>query len=82
MISSVSRRALLAACLLSFYGIGRASSFTDRLVAAAIDRTHHNVRYDGSYFAIPYPGGDVPSGLLSFTISGRARNSKMCSLIL
>lgn len=33
------------------------------LVSAAIDRTKERVIYDGSYFAIPYPGGDVPSHL-------------------
>ena len=36
--------------------------FTSRLVAAAIERTHHTVRYDGAYVKIPYPGGDVPAG--------------------
>ena len=35
--------------------------FLQRLVDAAIERTHHNVRYDPSYVRIPYPGGDVPS---------------------
>jgi len=35
--------------------------FTKRLVAAAIERTHHTVRYDPAYVRIPYPGGDVPS---------------------
>jgi uncharacterized protein YijF (DUF1287 family) len=34
--------------------------FTRRLVAAAIERTHHSVRYVSDYAAIPYPGGDVP----------------------
>jgi len=34
--------------------------FLKRLVAAAIERTHHAVRYDGAYVRIPYPGGDVP----------------------
>jgi hypothetical protein len=33
--------------------------FTRRLVAAAIGRTHHNVRYESAYVRIPYPGGDV-----------------------
>jgi uncharacterized protein YijF (DUF1287 family) len=33
--------------------------FLHKLVAAAIDRTHHAVRYDPSYVRIPYPGGDV-----------------------
>jgi len=36
------------------------SSFTLRLVDAAIERTSHRVAYDGSYRRIPYPGGDVP----------------------
>ena len=31
------------------------------LVAAAVERTHHVVRYDPAYVQIPYPGGDVPS---------------------
>jgi uncharacterized protein len=35
----------------------------DQLVAAAIERTTHKVVYDGSYYRIPYPGGDIPEGL-------------------
>lgn len=35
----------------------------DRLVAAAMERTTHKVVYDGRYFRIPYPGGDVPEGV-------------------
>lgn len=35
--------------------------FTRRLVAAALERTHHSVRYVPAYVRIPYPGGDVPS---------------------
>src|SRR6516165_11517836 len=34
--------------------------FRKRLVAAALERTHHTVRYDPAYVRIPYPGGDVP----------------------
>ena len=34
--------------------------FVRDLVAAAVERTNHSVRYDGSYRGIPYPGGDVP----------------------
>jgi hypothetical protein len=34
--------------------------FTKRLVAAAIERTHHPVRYVPDYVRIPYPNGDVP----------------------
>ncbi len=31
--------------------------------AAALERTKHHVRYDGSYMAIDYPGGDVPADI-------------------
>ena len=33
--------------------------FLRKLVAAAIERTSHRVRYDPAYIRIPYPGGDV-----------------------
>src|SRR5438045_6699673 len=33
----------------------------DRFVAAALERTHHIVRYDPAYVRIPYPDGDVPA---------------------
>lgn len=36
-------------------------AFLLRLSAAAIERTHHRVRYDPAYVRIPYPGGDVPA---------------------
>jgi len=32
----------------------------DKLIAAAKERTRHHVVYDGSYFRIGYPHGDVP----------------------
>jgi uncharacterized protein YijF (DUF1287 family) len=35
--------------------------FLRRFVAAAIERTHHSVRYVPGYMKIPYPGGDVPA---------------------
>lgn len=35
--------------------------FLTKIVAAAIERTQHSVRYDPSYVRIPYPGGDVPA---------------------
>ena len=35
--------------------------FLTKLVAAAIERTHHSVRYVSAYVRIPYPGGDVPA---------------------
>lgn len=39
---------------------GSHEDFTRRLVVAAIERTHHSVRYVSAYVRIPYPGGDVP----------------------
>jgi uncharacterized protein len=36
-------------------------AFTQRLIAAAIERTHHSVRYVPAYVRIAYPGGDVPA---------------------
>jgi hypothetical protein len=35
--------------------------FLNRFIAAAVERTHHTVRYDPAYLRIPYPGGDVPA---------------------
>jgi uncharacterized protein len=35
--------------------------FLRSFVAAAIERTHHAVRYVPAYVKIPYPGGDVPA---------------------
>ncbi len=39
----------------------KAENFQQNLVQAAIDRTTYSVRYDGSYFSMDYPGGDVPA---------------------
>ena len=36
-------------------------AFLEKLSTAAIERTHHVVRYDPRYVRIPYPGGDVPA---------------------
>ena len=38
----------------------RAENFEAALVAAAIERTHHNITYNGAYYSLAYPGGDVP----------------------
>ncbi len=40
--------------------VGTERTFASRLVAAALERSRHSVRYDGAYVKIPYPGGDVP----------------------
>ena len=39
----------------------RRHEFLKKLVAAAVERSHHTVRYDPAYVRIPYPGGDVPA---------------------
>jgi uncharacterized protein YijF (DUF1287 family) len=51
--------------LLSFTLIGNsiAANYSERLVEAAIERTFHNVIYDGSYRAIEFPFGDVPDNI-------------------
>jgi uncharacterized protein YijF (DUF1287 family) len=60
-------RGVLAAWALCQIASGQAArpasraEFTRRLVAAAIERTNHRVRYVSEYIRIPYPGGDVPA---------------------
>jgi len=39
----------------------RRREFLKYLVAAAVERTHHVIRYEPAYVRIPYPGGDVPA---------------------
>lgn len=46
---------------LTFSQFAKADELTDTLVKAAIARTHHQVIYNGAYFKIEYPNGDVPS---------------------
>jgi uncharacterized protein YijF (DUF1287 family) len=36
--------------------------FLDKLVAAAIERTNHSVKYVSAYVRLDYPGGDVAAG--------------------
>ncbi len=40
-----------------------ANSFNNRLSNAALSRLRSQVRYDGSYLKIAYPGGDVPRNI-------------------
>jgi len=51
-----------ALLLFPFYGLAQEfdSSVTRHFVEAAIERTSHQVEYDGSYRRIDYPNGDVP----------------------
>ena len=38
-------------------------NFVTKLVEAAIERTNHQITYDGAYHSIAYPGGDVPKNI-------------------
>lgn len=40
-----------------------ATSYSEKLVHAAIERTYHKVTYDGSYRRIDFPFGDVPDNI-------------------
>jgi uncharacterized protein YijF (DUF1287 family) len=53
---------LLIALLLQAGTPAAQPRFVDRLVAAALERPKHHVRYHPAYVRIPYPGGDVPAG--------------------
>lgn len=57
----IARYIVLATALLSLTALG--DSNENSLAAAALERTQHSVRYDGSYFSIAYPGGDVPADI-------------------
>lgn len=61
--SSAMTRSALALVVLHAFAVFAQDTpeFGHRLAAAAIERTRHEVRYDGSYVRIPYPGGDVPA---------------------
>ena len=40
-----------------------ALSFENEFVKSAIERTSFSVRYDGSYYSIGYPNGDIPKNV-------------------
>ncbi len=54
-------KVILSIFLLLFSHNAVADTLAVQLVAAAIERTKHSVRYDGAYFSIDYPNGDVPA---------------------
>jgi hypothetical protein len=49
--------------IILFFATESFSSTKVKLIEAAIDRTEHQITYDGSYHSIPYPNGDVPSNI-------------------
>lgn len=65
MIGRRSRGSLMARLLvlLGLSSLAAAGPSERDLVVAALERTKHVVRYDGSYRSIPYPGGDVPENV-------------------
>ncbi|MBN4082030.1 DUF1287 domain-containing protein [Beggiatoa alba] len=56
-------KTLLITTLLVSQSASSGSLFESDLVAAAYERTKYDVRYDGAYFSISYPNGDVPSNI-------------------
>ena len=53
----------LLSILLFFIPLQSFTVTSEALVKAAIERTGFNIWYDGSYYSIKYPGGDVPSNI-------------------
>lgn len=53
-------RLLVLLLLIPFTGTAQ-ESFASRLSTAAISLTQTDVDYDATYYAIPYPNGDVPA---------------------
>jgi uncharacterized protein len=47
--------------MLIFQAISAQNSFFNRLADSALVLTHQRVIYDGSYYRMEYPNGDVPS---------------------
>lgn len=41
----------------------QANAFQQSLVAAALERTEHQVTYNGAYYRLDYPNGDVPANI-------------------
>jgi uncharacterized protein YijF (DUF1287 family) len=54
---------LLLTSLFLFSQNSFSQDFELDVVEAALERTNHNVRYDGRYISIPYPNGDVPENI-------------------
>jgi uncharacterized protein YijF (DUF1287 family) len=63
----VIRIFIISILLISNHGVSLADALDERLlqdlVEAAKERARQNVRYDGSYFSIAYPNGDVPANV-------------------
>ena len=60
---TTTRIAFTTFCLATFSQHALTEDFGETLAQAAIERTYHEVRYDGSYFSFDYPNGDVPANI-------------------
>lgn len=64
MISDAMKRHIFYVILLVLlFPIPSIAGKSSELIAAALERTTFSIKYDGSYFSIKYPGGDVPSNI-------------------
>ena len=61
LFSGISAFARFGAAQSNSNSESRRREFLQHLVAAALERTHHVIRYEPAYVRIPYPGGDVPA---------------------
>ncbi|WP_282130576.1 DUF1287 domain-containing protein [Pseudoalteromonas aliena] len=54
----------LIVCSIALFCVNaKAASFNADIVTALLERTTHQVKYDGAYRSIAYPGGDVPDNI-------------------
>jgi len=63
MVSKTNCKQLFLAVSLMMTLPVQAELLSAQLVKAALERTAHVVRYDGSYRSISYPNGDVPDNI-------------------
>lgn len=56
-------RVIFVLCLFSVTLQAEPLGWPANLVQAALERTEHDVTYDGRYLRIDYPGGDVPADI-------------------
>ena len=50
-------------CFFVFTAQAQTTDITEDFISAAKGRLNHDVRYDGRYLGIKYPGGDVPDDI-------------------
>jgi uncharacterized protein YijF (DUF1287 family) len=60
---SLSGLLLLLGGVTAYAAADEPAGFAAGLVAAAKERLAHQVRYDGSYLRLDYPGGDIPDNI-------------------